>query len=130
MTSFAKCGHYRFLIVDGQPGDQAAIDWVAAEFVKAGLKPAMTGDAGPPSYIQPVPIIEYRPDTARNSLSLQTSAGTKVWRAPDIRGGFRDDIKLSVPLVFAGFGITAPGVGYDDYKGVDVAGKAVLVFEQ
>ncbi|MBI1311171.1 M28 family peptidase [bacterium] len=35
--------------------------------------------------------------------------------------------KLDVPVVFAGFGISAPEVGYDDYLGLDVAGKAVVV---
>ena len=36
---------------------------------------------------------------------------------------------LTAPLVFAGYGITAPGLGYDDYRGVDAKGKIVLVFE-
>ena len=33
-----------------------------------------------------------------------------------------------MPLVFAGYGISAPDVSYDDYAGVDVAGKAVVIF--
>jgi hypothetical protein len=33
-----------------------------------------------------------------------------------------------LPLVFAGYGISAPGIGYDDYAGIDTAGKAILIF--
>jgi hypothetical protein len=36
--------------------------------------------------------------------------------------------EFDIPLVFAGYGITAPDIGYDDYAGVDVAGKAVVIF--
>ena len=38
-------------------------------------------------------------------------------------------IELAVDVVFGGYGITAPEFGYDDYAGVDVRGKAVLVFD-
>lgn len=112
-----------------QTGDEAAVEWIAAEFAKLGLRPAATDDKGAPSYLQPVPLIEYRPNVAANSLSLQTSKGTRSWRAPDIRGGYPDDLHITAPLVFAGYGITAPGVGYDDYRDVDVKGKIVVVFE-
>ena len=33
-----------------------------------------------------------------------------------------------MPLVFAGYGLSVPSLGYDDYAGVDVNGKAVLIF--
>jgi Peptidase family M28/PA domain len=112
-----------------QPGDAASIEWVAAEFAKAGLQPAATDDAGKPSYLQPVPLIEYRADSSRNALTLKTGQAEQTWRTPNIIGGFRDDIDLEAPVAFAGFGITAPGVGYDDYQGLDVKGKIVLVFE-
>ena len=39
------------------------------------------------------------------------------------------EIHLTLNVVFAGFGITAPEFGYDDYAGLDVRGKAVLVFD-
>jgi hypothetical protein len=38
-------------------------------------------------------------------------------------------VEVSAPVVFAGYGITAPGLGYDDYAGIDATGKVVLVFE-
>ncbi|WP_017668540.1 M20/M25/M40 family metallo-hydrolase [Sandarakinorhabdus sp. AAP62] len=112
-----------------QPGDEAAIEWVAAEFAKAGLQPAATDAAGKPSYLQPVPLIEYRPNTAANLMTLQQGTTSQSWKAPDFTGGYKNDLNLTAPLAFAGFGITAPGVGYDDYQGLDARGKIVVVFE-
>ncbi|KUR72333.1 peptidase M28 [Novosphingobium fuchskuhlense] len=112
-----------------QPGDDAAVQWIAAEFAKAGLQPAATDAKGAPSWYQAVPLIEYRPNPAANALTLRIGTSEQSWKSPDIIGGFRDDVDITAPLVFAGYGITAPGVSYDDYKGLDVRGKIVLVFE-
>lgn len=112
-----------------QPGDDAAVQWIAAEFAKAGLQPGATDAKGAPSWYQIVPLVEYRPNPAANGLTLRIGAAEQSWKAPDVLGGYRDDVDLTAPLVFAGYGITAPGVGYDDYKGLDVRGKVVLVFE-
>lgn len=112
-----------------QPGDEAAIEWVAAEFAKAGLQPAATDASGKPSFRQAVPLIEYRPNTAANSISLKSGTMTLNWKFPDFTGGYKDDLDLAAPMVFAGYGITAPGVGYDDYKDIDARGKIVVVIE-
>ena len=112
-----------------QPGDDASVEWIAAEFAKAGLKPAATDAKGQPSFLQRVPLIEYRAKSAANALTLRLGTTEQSWKAPEIIGGFRDDADITAPLAFAGFGITAPGVGYDDYKGLDAAGKVVVVFE-
>lgn len=112
-----------------QPGDDASVEWIAAEFAKAGLKPAATDAKGQPSYLQRVPLIEYRPNSAANALTLRLGSTEQSWKAPEIIGSFRDDVDITAPLAFAGFGITAPGVGYDDYASLDAAGKVVVVFE-
>ncbi len=122
-----------------QPGDDAAVEWIAAEFAKAGLKPAATDAKGAPSYLQPVPLIEYRSNPAANTLTLRLgsaekseavqSLATQSWKAPEFIGGYRDDVDLTAPVVFAGYGVTAPGAGYDDYKNLDAKGRIVLVFE-
>lgn len=108
-----------------QPGDEAATQWVAAEFAKAGLEPA----AGNSSYLQSVPLIEYRGDREASFVALKRGDKMIRWHAPDVIGGFHDDLEITAPLVFAGFGITAPGLQYDDYRGLDVQGKIVAVFE-
>ena len=113
-----------------QPGDDAAAEWVASEFAKAGLRPAATDGSGKPSYMQAVPLIEYKPDPSATLLSLTRSGGTPVqWHAPAVGGSHRDDVDLSGGLVYVGFGITAPELNYDDYANVDVRGKVVLLME-
>ena len=112
-----------------QPGDEAAVRWTAAEFAKAGLEPAAEDPAGHPAYLQTVPLIEFRPNRDATSLSLQRGGQVLHYQMPDAIGSFYDDIEVSGSLVFAGFGITAPGLGYDDYRGLDVKDKIVLIFE-
>ena len=108
-----------------QPGDEVAIQWIASEFAKAGLKPA-NGD----SYLQAVPLVEYRGDRARSYIGVKRGpAPEKQWKFPDAYGAYRADVDVTAPVVFAGYGITAPELHYDDYQGVDVHGKIVLLFD-
>jgi hypothetical protein len=107
-----------------QPGDDAAIQWIASEFAKTGLQPTVNG-----TYLQPVPLIEYRPDRSQSYIALKRGGVDQQWKFPDAFGGFYKDIDITADVVFAGFGITAPELGYDDYKGVDVKGKIVLLFD-
>jgi hypothetical protein len=108
-----------------QNGDEVAIAWIASEFAKAGLKSA-NGD----SYLQAVPLVEYRPDRSRTYVALKRGAGPeKQWKFPDAYGGYTADVDVTAPVVFAGYGITAPELHYDDYQGIDVHGKIVLLFD-
>ena len=107
-----------------QPGDEVAIQWIASEFAKAGLQPGSNG-----SFFQRVPLIEYRPDRAQNSVSLHRGSTDKEWKFPEVLGGYREALDVTAEVVFAGFGITAPELGYDDYAGLDVTGKIVLLFD-
>ncbi|MDG2536110.1 M28 family peptidase [Dyella jiangningensis] len=112
-----------------QPGDDAAVQWIASEFAKAGLKPAATDADGKPSYLQAVPLIEYRPDAKATRLTMKRNGKVVEWKDPDVAGSFPEDRDVDAPLVFAGYGITAPELGYDDYAGLDVKGKIVVVFD-
>jgi hypothetical protein len=112
-----------------QPGDDVAVQWIASEFAKAGLKPAATDAQGNPSYLQAVPLIEYRPDVQATRLSLKRAGKSIEWKNPDVSGSFPEDQDVQAPVVFAGYGITAPELGYDDYAGLDVKGKVVVVFD-
>jgi hypothetical protein len=113
-----------------QPGDDAAAEWVASEFAKAGLQPIATDASGRPSFLEPVPLIEYKPDPSATLLSLSRSGGTQQeWHAPVVSSAFRDNIDASGSLVYVGYGITAPELHYDDYAGVDVRGKIVVLME-
>jgi Peptidase family M28/PA domain len=108
-----------------QVGDDVATQWVVSEFAKAGLEP--TGANA--SYLQAVPLIEFRGDPHASFVRLKRGEKITEWHAPDVIGGFHDDLEITAPLVFAGYGITAPGLSYDDYRGIDAQGKIVMVFE-
>src|SRR5262249_54697556 len=107
-----------------QPGDDVAIQWIASEFAKAGLQPAANG-----SFFQPVELIEYRPDRAQSYVALKRGGSEKQWKFPEAVGSYRSDVDLTADVVFAGFGITAPELHYDDYQGIDAHGKIALIFE-
>jgi hypothetical protein len=104
-------------------GSEVAIQWIADEFAKAGLKPA-AGD----SYLQPVPLIEFTTDRNLTSLSITDNSHRQVFHAPDATANFPDAISVAAAVVFAGYGITARELNYDDYAGIDAKGKIVLVF--
>ena len=104
-------------------GSEVAIQWIASEFAKSGLKP-LIGD----SYLQPVPVVEYTADREKTSLVVQMHGKSETYRAPDALGNFPNDSTVAGPVVFAGYGITAPELGYDDYAGIDATGKVVLIF--
>jgi len=112
-----------------RPGDDAAIEWVADQFDKAGLTPAVTNPDGSESFLQAVPLVEYKPDRAALKLTLMRGAEATVFKVPDVVGGYKDDVDVTAPVVFAGYGITAPELGYDDYQGIDAKGKIVLIFD-
>jgi len=106
-----------------QRGSEIAVQWIASEFAKAGLKP-LAGD----SYLQPVPLIEFTADRELTSLTLARGGQSEVFHAPDAMATFAHEVTVSGRVVFAGFGITAPELNYDDYAGIDAHGKIVLIF--
>src|ERR1700761_5386126 len=112
-----------------QPGDELATKWIAGQFAKAGLQPPVKDGSGKPVYLQPLTLIEYRPDRNASTITLTRAGKTTVWRAPDMLGAYKHAVDLSAPVLFAGYGITAPELGYDDYSTIDARGKIVLIFD-
>jgi hypothetical protein len=81
------------------------------------------------SYIQKVPLVGT---TLVTQASLHAAGRTIEPRIPDelilARSGLDDSLQITAsPLVFAGYGIVAPQAGRDDYKGLDVTGRTVLI---
>jgi hypothetical protein len=105
-------------------GDQLATEWLVEQFKKAGLQPG-NGD----SYLQTFNVIQYVPDRNQNQVILKVNGKQTIWKKPDIFTDFNRDISINGDVVFAGYGITAPDLNYDDYQNIDVKGKWVLVFE-
>jgi len=129
-------GNLRYLASDDmagrmslQPGDDAAVNWIAAQFAKADLEPAVLGPFGMPIYLQKFQVVEFRPARAQSNLKLNHRGEVTEWDAPEAVGVYKHAFDATAPVVFAGYGITAPELGYDDYKGIDAKGKIVLVFD-
>src|SRR5262245_37571101 len=107
-------------------GIELAADYVAAEFRKAGLKPG--GPDG--TYFQPFSLVTSAKLGKRNDLVLKGPLGQTIELEASkhfnvsLLGGTG---KVEAPVVFAGYGLTSTEPAYDDYAGLDVAGKVVVV---
>ena len=111
----------------GTLGFDIAARYVASQFAAAGLKPG----ARDGTWFQPVTLSETRLDGPA-SLSV-TGATPTTWAhgSEAIISPSQIDAKtdVSAPLVFAGFGIDAPKQGFDDYAGLNVRGKIVVILQ-
>ncbi len=107
------------------PEAEIAARFIASDFERTGLRPA----AGA-SYLQQFPLIAYRNDPHKRALALTRGGASKTFRpGADFTGAFSRDVRVGAPVVFVGYGISAPEYGYDDYANVDVAGKVALMFD-
>lgn len=110
----------------GTPGYDRAADYVIGQLKALGLKPA-----GVDGFKQPVAFVEQTVQSDRSSASLIGAAGETRLAAPGdiIFSGSGGPVPeaMEAPLVFAGYGLHLPEVGHDDFAGVDVRGKIVVV---
>jgi hypothetical protein len=133
ITADALKGHIYFLASDDMAGRDSlshegriAAEYIAAFYQRAGLKPA--GDNG--TYFQNFPMIEAALDREQSYLRAKIGPASRDFAlGPDFslsRQG-NVDVEVTAPLVFAGYGISAPEYDYDDFKDTDVRGKVVIV---
>ena len=113
----------------GTEGERMTLAWLQAQYEAMGLEPG--GPDG--QWLQPVTLKRFTPVegaasaswTGPDGVSHPLTVGTDV----TLRA-VTNDGKASIanaPLVFAGYGITAPERNWDDYGDVDVRGKVVIV---
>jgi Zn-dependent M28 family amino/carboxypeptidase len=130
--------HMTFLADDAMEGREAgtrgydiAANYVAANYALLGVKPA--GDNGPKgvSYLQHVPLIAHRPaGDGAISVTGADGQGVALKYGEDYLPGSQAqaaEVNLEAPLVFVGFGVVDPSRGRDDYAGLDVKGKIVVM---
>lgn len=118
---------------DGTPELERAAEYIAQQFKAAGLSPGMPNQG----WFQPFELQAGLDLGAMNSLvvrnggrSISLPLGIAYYplAAPANDVPAQPSTQLeSIPLVFAGYGVVAPGLNYDDYAGIDVSGKAVIV---
>jgi len=126
--------HVRFLSHDllegrgtGQRGGDIAAEYIATQFAEYGLKPA--GDNG--SYLQKVPLVGITtlPQTQFSLVPKQSAAMNlkplDEYVAFDQTQQSQSDVDAEI--VYVGYGIEAPEYNWDDYKGIDVRGKVLLM---
>ncbi len=128
--------HVKFLASDdlegrgnGSPGLERAAEYIGAKFREAGLEPA--GDGG--TFFQRFEMTTGMSVEPGNSVTLRSGRSEvrfDVGRDYEIvsTSGHQASAAETLPVVFAGYGISAPALNYDDYTGIDAAGKAVLLF--
>jgi Zn-dependent M28 family amino/carboxypeptidase len=127
--------HVQFLASDllegrgpGTRGGQLAAEYIATQFALAGARPA--GENG--TYFQKVPLMAVHTEVDKTSFTLVPGSGAPIqlkygddYLTKDQTGAPTADI--DAPIVFVGYGIDAPEYHWNDYAGVDVKGKILLV---
>ncbi|MFP5431771.1 MAG: M28 family peptidase [Alphaproteobacteria bacterium] len=111
----------------GSAGEEKTLALLVAEFSKLGLKPGNKG-----SWFQDVPLVEIN---AKNVSPLTFMGGKSAVSAsygPEMVVGTYRTTQPSIavkdsPVVFVGYGINAPEKGWNDYAGVEVKGKTVII---
>ena len=111
----------------GSAGEVKTVAYLIEKFKAAGLEPGNNG-----GWTQDVPLVEI---TAKNvsALSVADKAGKAIsfaYGSEYVIGSYRETPQTKVDMsemVFVGHGIVAPEKGWDDYAGVDVKGKTVVV---
>jgi hypothetical protein len=126
--------HMRFLASDalegrgtGTRGHLIAAQYIASEYEKLGLEPGANG-----SYFQNVPFVKSNAtDDSYLVITHDGNAGPQLKVGADfasVGDPLHDQLDVDAPVVYAGYGITAPPQKYDDYASLDAKGKVVAIF--
>jgi hypothetical protein len=108
-------------------GIHKAADYIAAEFKALGVKPAIKD-----SYFQPFPIKGLRKLGSPNHLILKSPSMEMELKINEdyTVSGLSAMGKVNAEIVFVGYGITIGEKEYDDYRGIDVKDKIVIILRQ
>lgn len=117
----------------GSPAGEASADWIAAEMERIGLEPA--GDNG--SWFQTVGMVNQtiRQNASFLRFQVPTDDGKEEWttklKEDSVIWTKRQNATLlefeNSDVYFVGYGVVAPEYGWNDYEGLDVAGKTVVM---
>ena len=103
------------------------VEFISGSFLKLGLKPG--GPNG--SWTQEVHLREFQVSNPKMTFNLPGGVALEAHPGQEMtistRGALKDVAFDKAPLVFVGYGVTAPERGWDDFKGLDVKGKIIVV---
>lgn len=122
----------------GSPGSNLAAEYIAREFARYGLRRSIGRDLpgmsrleadSPRRYLQQFPYIAGV-ELGKGNLMTASFLDSAAWRLGEdwLPLGFSSNGRVDAPPVFAGYGITAPDLKYDDYANATVRGSIALVF--
>jgi Zn-dependent M28 family amino/carboxypeptidase len=133
ITAEGLLGHIKDLAADsmegrapGTPGEEKAVAYIESQFRSIGLKPGNPDG----TFIQKVDLIGYTSKPVVSFLGTRASPTTLSFPDEFVASSRHDRRETKVEnsdVVFVGYGIVAPEYGWDDYKGVDVKGKTVIM---
>jgi Zn-dependent M28 family amino/carboxypeptidase len=104
----------------GTPGETRTVDWLVARFQALGLQPGGR-DGG---WTQAVPLVRTKVGAGTMSADAPLMQGRDVY-VSTVRP--LDRVRIAdAPMVFVGYGVTAPERGWDDFKGADLKGKVAV----
>ena len=113
------------------PAEEKTTNYIVERFKAAGLKPGNPDGTGGTSWFQDVPMVEI---TAGDVQPLRFTGGkapvSLAYRTDMVAGTYRVVPRIDIAnsdVVFVGYGVTAPEAGWDDYAGIDVRGKTVVM---
>jgi Zn-dependent M28 family amino/carboxypeptidase len=109
----------------GTAGEDSSVAYITEQFKALGLAPGNPDG----SYVQPVSMIGY---TSHPEASIVAGGKTMRLRFPTdyvaVSRRNANDIRVdNSDIVFVGYGVVAPEYGWDDYKGLDVKGKTIVM---
>ena len=108
----------------GTKGEELTVNYLTEQFKKLGLKPGNPDG----TFVQKVPLIGYTPTP---TVSFDAGGKKMDLAADDFlarSATFKPDVKIAnSEVVFVGYGVVAPEYGWDDFKGLDVKGKTIVM---
>src|SRR5579885_1074371 len=109
----------------GTKGEELSVAYITDQFKKFGLKPGNPDG----TYVQKVPLMGF---TSQPQFSVSVGGKQLSYNFPDdyvaVSRHFDPQVDVSdSDIVFVGYGVVAPEYGWDDYKGVDVKGKTIVM---
>jgi Zn-dependent M28 family amino/carboxypeptidase len=110
----------------GTKGEDLSVRYIEDQFKKIGLKPGNTDG----TYIQKVPLVGITADPAPLVFKKGAQQTTLKWKDDVVTWTKHVAERASIDnseLVFVGYGVVAPEYNWDDYKGVDVTGKTLVM---
>jgi Zn-dependent M28 family amino/carboxypeptidase len=110
----------------GTQGEARTMDWLVAQLKGLGVEPG--GPDG--SWTQPVSLVRTQLGTGKAAVDFGTGAAMPLVQGRDLYVSTVQPVSQvrieDAPMVFVGYGVSAPERGWDDFKGVDLKGKVAV----